>query len=238
MNSLLKSVVALVGLVIFGLCFYIGVSLTQTSSKMADFFTGISSWEYQVQGQTVVYYSDGSEMGRLGYQRQYSQDFPEFLKEAEVAVEDRRFYQHAAFDAQSIGRAIYNDLLSGSKAEGASTITQQLARTLFLSNEKTYTRKIKELFIAVAIEDKYTKDAILNMYLNEVYTGRGGSGMAGAAQSYFGKNVNQLNKAEMTMLAGIIQSPEYYSPDRNMAGLKERQQMVVDLSLIHISEPT
>ncbi|MCX5780731.1 MAG: PBP1A family penicillin-binding protein [Firmicutes bacterium] len=229
MNSLLKSVVALVGLVVFGLCFYIGVSLTQTSSKMADFFTGISSWEYQVQGQTVVYYSDGSELGRLGYQRQYSEDFPEFLKEAVVAVEDRRFYQHAAFDAQSIGRAIYNDLLSGSKAEGASTITQQLARTLFLSNEKTYTRKIKELFIAVAIEDKYTKEAILNMYLNEVYTGRGGSGMASAAQSYFGKNVNQLNKAEMTMLAGIIQSPEFYSPDRNMAGLKERQQMVVDI---------
>jgi penicillin-binding protein 1A len=229
MTSMVKSGVALAGLLIFGMFFYIGISLTQTTTKMADFFTGISSWEYKVKQQTVVYYSDGTEMGTLGYQRQYSQDFPEFLKQAVVAVEDRRFYQHAAFDAQSIGRAIYNDLRAGSKAEGASTITQQLARTLFLSQEKTFTRKIKELFIAIAIEDKYTKDAILNMYLNEVYTGRGGSGMASAANSYFGKDVSQLNKAEMTILAGIIQAPEYYSPDRNMDGLKQRQQDVVDI---------
>lgn len=227
MGSIVKSGVVAIGALVFGLFFFIGVTLTQTTTRAADFFTGISNWEYQVQEQSVAYYSDGTEMAKIGYQREYSQDFPEFLKEAVVAVEDRRFYEHNGYDARSIGRAIYNDLRSGSKAEGGSTITQQLARTLFLTQEKSYIRKIKELFIAVSIENKYTKEAILDMYLNEIYTGRGCSGMACAAQSYFGKDVTQLNKAEMTMLAGIIQAPEYYSPDRNMEGLKERQRVVV-----------
>lgn len=229
MKFLIKTGIFIGALILFMICFYLGVTLTQTTPKIADFFTGISSWEYQIQDQTVVYYADGTEMGTLGYQRKYSEDFPDFLKQSVVAVEDRRFYEHKGFDAKSIGRAIYNDLVAGSKAEGGSTITQQLARTLFLTQEKSYTRKLKELFIAVSIENKYTKDAILNMYLNEIYMGRGCSGMACAAQSYFGKNVSQLNKAEMTMLVGIIQSPEYYSPDKNMEGLKERQQTVVDV---------
>jgi penicillin-binding protein 1A len=98
------------------------------------------------------------------------------MKDAVVAVEDKRFYEHSGFDSRSIGRAIYVNIRSGNKAEGGSTITQQLARTLFLSQEKTYWRKIKEVFIASAIEDKYTKDAILNMYLNEIYMGRGCTG--------------------------------------------------------------
>ncbi len=229
MKIWLKALIGLAGLLIFALCFYIGISLTQTTPKVAQFFSGINSWEYRIQEQTVVYYADSKVMGKLGYQRQYSEDFPKFLKEAVVAVEDRRFYQHSGFDAKSIGRAIYNDLKAGSKAEGASTITQQLARTIFLSTEKSYIRKIKEIFIATAIEGKYTKEAILNMYLNEIYTGRGCSGMACAANTYFGKDISSLNKAEMTMLAGIIQSPEFYSPDSNMEGLKMRQQTVVDI---------
>ncbi|MDD4775906.1 MAG: transglycosylase domain-containing protein, partial [Syntrophomonas sp.] len=229
MKLLLKLGVLAAAVFLFAFFFYIGVSLTQTTPKVANFFTGISSWEYQVQGQTVVYYADGSEMGKLGYQRQYKEDFPDFLEQAVVAVEDIRFYQHQGFDAKSIGRAIYNDLRAGSKAEGGSTITQQLARTLFLTNEKSFSRKIKELFIAVSIEDKYTKEAILNMYLNEIFIGRGCSGMAAGANTYFGKDVSQLNKAEMTILVGIIQSPGWYSPDTNLEGLKSRQQTVVDV---------
>ena len=228
MKLLIKSGIILGGLLLFAGFFLAGVSLTQTTPKVVKFFAGINSWEYRVQEQTVIYYSDQKEMGKLGYKRDYREDLPKLLKDAVVAVEDRRFYQHSGIDAKSIGRAIYNDLRAGSKAEGASTITQQLARTLFLTQEKSYFRKIKEIFIATAIEDKYTKEAILNMYLNEIYVGRGCSGMATAASSYFGKEVSQLNKAEITMLAGIIQAPEYYSPDKNMAALKRRQQMVVD----------
>lgn len=229
MKLLYKLGVLVAAVFLFTFCFYLGVSLTQTTPKVANFFTGISSWEYQIQDQTVVYYADGSEMGKLGYRRQYSEDFPEFLKQAVVAVEDVRFYQHQGFDAKSIGRAIYNDLKAGSKAEGGSTITQQLARTIFLTNEKNFSRKIKELFIAVSIEDKYTKDAILNMYLNEIFIGRGCSGMAAGANTYFGKSVSKLNKAEMTILVGIIQSPGWYSPDTNLEGLKSRQQTVVNV---------
>jgi penicillin-binding protein 1A len=225
----LKVLLGFAGVVIFVAFFFLGVSLTQTTPKVVQFFSGINSWQYRIQEQTVVYYSDGTEMGRLGYQREYSEDFPKFLKDAVVAVEDRRFYQHHGVDSKSIGRAIYTNLKTLSKAEGASTITQQLARTLFLTTEKSYVRKVKEIFIATAIEGKYTKEAILNMYMNEVYMGRGCSGIACAANSYFGKEPSQLNKAEMTMLAGIIQSPEHYSPDRNMEGLKKRQQMVVDI---------
>lgn len=219
----------LAGFLIFVVFFYAGMSLTQSTPKAAKFITGINNWEYKIQEQTAVYYSDGQKIGNLGYKREYNEDFPQFMKEAVVAVEDRRFYSHSGLDAKSIGRAIYRDILSRSKAEGASTITQQLARSIFLSNEKTASRKLKEIFIATAIEDKYTKDAILNMYLNEIYMGRGCTGMGIAARAYFGKEVADLNKAEITALVGIIQSPEFYQPDRNMEGLKKRQQTVINV---------
>jgi penicillin-binding protein 1A len=222
--------VAIVGaILLFILCLYVGINLTQSTSKLLTFVSGINNWEYQIQEQTVVYASNGTELGKLGNKKEYSEDFPEFMKKALVAVEDKRFYQHNGLDSKGIVRAIYTNLRSGSKSEGGSTITQQLARTLFLSTEKSYSRKIKEVFIARAIESKYTKASILNIYLNEIYTGRGCSGMASAAESYFGKNVADLNKAEITMLVGIIQAPEYYSPDRNMPALKQRQAVVIKL---------
>lgn len=216
-------------LIMFMVFFLVGVSITQTAPKILAITTGINNWEYQPLEQTVIYYSDGQEMDRVGYKRVYSEDFPEFLKKAVVAVEDKRFYSHAGLDTKGIGRAIYNNIRAGRKAEGGSTITQQLARTMFLSNQKTYTRKVKEVFYATALEEKYSKEAILNMYLNEIYMGRGCSGMACAARSYFGKDIYSLDKAQLTMLVGIIQSPEFYSPDRNMAGVKERQETVVSV---------
>lgn len=219
----------LTGLVLFALFFVLGASLTQTMPKFLLVATGINQWEYQPREQSVLYYSDGQEMTRLGYKRIYSENFPDFMKQAVVAVEDRRFYEHNGLDTRGIGRAIWNNLRAGSRVEGGSTITQQLARTLFLNQEKTYTRKVKEVFIAVAIEEKYGKDAILNMYLNEIYMGRGCSGIPCAARYYFGKDVWQLNKAEMTMLAGIIQAPEAYAPERNFEGLKARQDTVINV---------
>jgi penicillin-binding protein 1A len=221
--------ILLTGLVLFVLFFILGASLTQTMPKVLLVATGVNQWEYQPREQSVLYYSDGQEMTRLGYKRIYSQDFPDFMQQAVVALEDRRFYEHNGLDTRGIGRAIWNNLRAGSKVEGGSTITQQLARTLFLNQEKTYTRKVKEVLIAVAIEEKYGKDAILNMYLNEIYMGRGCSGIPCAARYYFGKDVWQLNKAEMTMLAGIIQAPEAYAPERNFEGLKARQATVINV---------
>lgn len=216
------------GVILFLFFFVMGAAITQVTPKVLLYATGINNWEYQPREQTIVYYSDGQEMTRLGYQRIYSEDFPQLIKDAVVAVEDRRFYEHAGFDAKGIGRAIWVNVKAGSKAEGGSTITQQLARTLFLDNQKTYTRKIKEVLIAAAIEEKYSKDAILNMYLNEVFIGRGCSGLATGASIYFGQEVMKLNEAQMTILAGMIQAPEFYSPDTNYEGLKKRWETVLD----------
>ncbi|MGI5912325.1 MAG: transglycosylase domain-containing protein [Syntrophomonadaceae bacterium] len=221
----------LTGLFLFVFFFIVGASLTQTMPKVLLVATGIDQWEYQPREQSVIYYSNGQEMTRLGYKRIYSDSFPDFMKDLVVAVEDRRFYEHNGLDARGIGRAVWNNLRAGNKVEGGSTITQQLARTLFLSQEKTYTRKIKEVFVAVAIEEKYSKAAILNMYLNEIYMGRGCSGIPSAARSYFGKDVGQLNKAEISMLVGIIQAPEAYAPERNFAGLKARQDTVLNIAV-------
>ncbi|MDD2620924.1 MAG: PBP1A family penicillin-binding protein, partial [Syntrophomonadaceae bacterium] len=169
------------------------------------------------------------ELARLGYKRVYSEEFPVFLQQAVVAVEDRRFYQHGSVDSRGIVRAVMNNLKAGSREEGGSTITQQLARTLFLSQEKTYIRKIKEALLATAIEEKFSKDAILGMYLNEIFMGRGSSGIATAARYYFGKDVFSLNQAETCILVAMIRAPEYYSPDRNFAGLKAQQEIVINV---------
>lgn len=228
MKSLIKIGTIIIGLIIFVFCFYIGLSVAKSTMSVTQFITGINKWEYHVKEQTTVYYSDNTEMAKIGYKKEYSDDFPELMKKAVVATEDRRFYEHNGLDSRGIGRAIWNNLKRGRKSEGGSTITQQLARTLFLSQEKTYSRKIKEVFIARAIEDKYSKDEILNMYLNEIYMGRGCSGMQCAASSYFGKNVMDLNDAEITALAGMIQAPEYYKPEDNMEALKKRQGIVVN----------
>ncbi len=230
MKGILKGLALLVSAVIvFGVFFIIGASLTQTLPRVLLYATGLNEWEYQSRPQTTVYYADGSQMTTLGYQRIYQAEFPDFLKKSVVAVEDKRFYQHVGLDARSIGRAIFKNIQAGSKAEGGSTITQQLARTIFLNQEKTYIRKIKEVFIATSLEEKYGKDAILNMYLNEIYMGRGCSGMACAARTYFNRELAQLNQGQICMLAGMIQAPEFYAPERNYKGLKMRQETVIDL---------
>ncbi|MEN6349388.1 MAG: transglycosylase domain-containing protein, partial [Syntrophomonas sp.] len=231
MRYISKAGMVLAGLLIFIVSFLLGASLTKTTPGLILFATGINHWEYQGREQSMLISSDGQELARLGYKRIYSEDFPDFLKQTVVAVEDKRFYQHAGLDTRGIGRAIWNDLKTASKEEGGSTITQQLARTLFLSQDKTMSRKIKEVFIATALEEKFGKDAILNMYLNEIYMGRGCSGMATAAHYYFGKDVYSLTKSEICLLVGIIQSPEFYSPEHNFDGLKARQETVINVLL-------
>lgn len=228
MKSLRRITTLIIALFIFIIFFVVGLSLAKSTLGVAQFVTGVNKWEYEVKEQTTIFYSDKTEMAKIGYKKEYSKDFPELMKKAVVATEDKRFYEHNGLDARGIGRAIWNNLRRGSKSEGGSTITQQLARTLFLGQEKTYSRKIKEVFIATAIEDKYSKDAILNMYLNEIYIGRGCSGMQCAAMTYFGKDVLYLNDAEITTLTGMIQAPEYYRPDDNLEAVKKRQKVVVN----------
>lgn len=152
-----------------------------------------------------------------------------YIINATIAVEDKDFYKHNGFDYSRILGAIFTDLKTKSKKEGASTITQQLARNLYLSFEKTWTRKIREAFYAYRLEVFYEKDEILEGYLNTVYYGHGMYGVEAASRYYFGKSAKDLTLAEATMLAGIPKGPSIYSPIVNFEKAKERQQLILSL---------
>lgn len=157
------------------------------------------------------------------------QQIPLIMKEALIAVEDRRFYEHQGVDLRSIGRALTRDLKSGDFSEGGSTITQQLAKNLFLVSDKTITRKLKEAAYALKIESVLEKDEILVAYLNQIYFGEGKWGLQNAAQLYFGKSVEKLTLEESALLAGLIKSPNNYSPLKNKEKSLAQRNMVLTL---------
>ncbi|MGD8774035.1 MAG: PBP1A family penicillin-binding protein [Syntrophobacterales bacterium] len=140
------------------------------------------------------------------------EEVPTYLQQAVIAVEDRRFYEHAGLDWRGIARAIVKDIRARRLKEGGSTITQQLAKVLFLNPEKTLTRKLKEAILALQIERRYRKDEILALYLNQIYLGGGAYGVEAAANRYFGKHVWELDLAECALIAGLPRGPTLYSP--------------------------
>ncbi len=152
---------------------------------------------------------------------------PLYLRAALVATEDRKFYKHSGVDVKGIARAIIKDIMAGKFIEGASTITQQLAKTLFLTPRKTIVRKIKEAILAFQLERRYTKDEILELYLNQVYFGSGAYGVASAAGIFFGKSVQDLDLAECALIAGMPKSPSRYSPLVNKALALKRRNIVL-----------
>ncbi|HET7627942.1 MAG TPA: PBP1A family penicillin-binding protein [Bacillales bacterium] len=154
---------------------------------------------------------------------------PESVQNAFIAVEDSRFYEHHGVDLQAIFRALYMDILSGNKSQGGSTITQQLAKRVFLSSDKTWLRKTKEAIIAINLERRYSKKQILQMYLNQIYFGHGAYGIATAADLYFNKKVSELTVPEAALLAAIPNAPSTYSPIDHPERAKERRDLVIDL---------
>ncbi|WP_019393902.1 transglycosylase domain-containing protein [Priestia filamentosa] len=157
------------------------------------------------------------------------EDIPDHVKEAFIATEDVRFYEHNGIDLKSISRAVYKNILAGGKAEGASTITQQLAKNVFLSNEKTFLRKGKEAIIAMNLENRYSKDKILEMYLNQVYLGQGAYGVQAASHVYFNKDVSELTADQSAVLAAMLKAPTTYSPILNPDKSLERRNVVLGL---------
>lgn len=141
-----------------------------------------------------------------------SKDIPDMMKKAIVATEDRRFYDHGALDLVSVTRALVTNYMAGQTLEGGSTIAQQTVKNIFLSHDRTLSRKIEELALAVQLEKKYTKDEILELYLNTIYFGHGAYGIKDAARIYFGKDVKDLNVSQCAMLAGLPQAPSVYDP--------------------------
>jgi len=153
---------------------------------------------------------------------------PEHLKDAVVAVEDRRFEKHYGIDIRGIGRAFLKNIREGEIEEGGSTITQQLAKNLFLSHDRTFIRKLREMLMAFKLETMYSKDEILEMYLNVIYYGAGAYGVQDASRTFFGKDVWELSPAECTMLAGLPQAPSAYNPKKYYDRARKRQQEVLE----------
>ena len=152
---------------------------------------------------------------------------PKHVQRAFIAIEDNRFYEHGGIDYRGTARALVSTL-SGREVQGGSTITQQLAKNAFLTQERSIIRKIKEAFIAKELEHKYTKDEILSMYLNRIYFGQGAYGIESASLYYFDKHVQNLDIAEAATLAAIPKSPNYYNPFENPQESKKRQELVID----------
>jgi penicillin-binding protein 1A len=154
-------------------------------------------------------------------------ELPDYVPKAFIAIEDRRFYSHHGVDPWGIMRAVIKDVLRRGASQGASTITQQLAKNLFLTQERTVSRKLQEVALAFWLEHKFTKAEILELYLNRVYFGSGAYGVEAAAQRYFGKSARQLTLAEAAMLAGLVQSPSRLAPSHNPDGAERRARLVL-----------
>src|SRR5699024_10566690 len=150
-------------------------------------------------------------------------DMPDSFIQSTLLAEDRHFYQHHGFDFKRIMSALWTDLKTMSLQQGASTLTQQYARNLYLSFEKTWTRKLQEAFYTIRLEMFYDKDEILEGYLNTIYYGHGAYGIANASEFYFDKPVSDLSIAESAMLAGIPKGPAHYSPINNPDNANKRQ---------------
>ncbi len=184
---------------------------------------------------TIIQYSNGDEIGRIGTQNRQIlpiAQIPINMRNAVLAAEDRKFYSNQAFSVTGIARALINNLKSGSlNGEGGSTITQQYAKTAFLTSSRTIERKIKELVIAMKLENALSKDQIFENYLNTIYFGRGSYGVQTASQQYFNRNVDQLTLSQTAVIASILRSPGYYDPslsEENGVRLENRFQYVID----------
>ncbi|WP_371416854.1 transglycosylase domain-containing protein [Dolichospermum sp. UHCC 0259] len=188
-----------------------------------------------VREQTLtIKAADGSvlqQQGEATREQLKIEQIPDTLKKAFIASEDRRFNQHNGFDLQGIARAVINNLRSQNVVEGGSTITQQVARILFLKQEKTFWRKLKEVRLSQKIERELNKDQILERYLNLVYLGSGAYGVGDAAWVYFSKSVDQLTLSEMATLAGLAPAPNVYAPDKNPKTATERRNLVLQRML-------
>lgn len=222
MRRFLWIVGILVFLIIAGAgCGFIGATMSDLP-EVANVKPAASSQIYDVHGNliTTVHATENRLPVKLS-------QVPKDLQNAFIATEDNRFYSHHGVDPIGIMRAIWVNIAHDGVAEGGSTITQQLARNAFLTQDRTLKRKIMEAMLAIRIEQYYTKQEILEMYLNQIYFGQGAYGVQAAAHVYFGKNVQDLDLAQSAMLAGLPQSPNYYSPLTNYKAGKARQAVVL-----------
>lgn len=223
-----KLTVVIVALVlILGVCFCLAIIPT---------LPDIDDIEYSNTNKSVLISEEGETVAEIFNENKSYVSFdniPDNLKNAVVAVEDKRFYKHNGVDILGIIRAAFSNIKSGGISEGASTITQQVVRRLFLTDEQTFTRKLKEAMLAVKFERKYDKDKILEIYLNDIYLGDGTYGVEEASLYYFGKHVKDISLGESCMLAALPQAPSIYAPTTKKGYdlAKKRQEKILKLML-------
>lgn len=186
--------------------------------------------DYRPRIPLRIYTADGQLIGEFGEERRtyvHIADVPDVMQKAVLAAEDRRFFDHIGVDPVGVARAALTNLFAGGTEQGASTITMQLAREFFLSNERTYSRKIVEILLALRIEDTLSKEQIFELYLNQIYLGKRAYGFAAAARTYFDKPLSQLSAAEAAVLAGLPKAPSRFNPMVNPTRAIERQRYVL-----------
>ncbi len=209
---------------IFGFYFYVKSDLPDVATLR----------DVQLQTPMQVFSQDGKLIAQFGEKRRIPlklEEMPKELIEAVIATEDSRYYEHYGFDPIGITRAAFAVLASGSASQGASTITQQLARNFFLSNEKKVMRKVKEIFIAIHIEQLLSKQEILELYLNKIYLGYRSYGVGAAAQAYFGKEVKDLTLGEIALIAGLPKAPSTMNPIYSVERATHRRNVVLQRML-------
>ena len=187
-------------------------------------------WQRQNGPRLTVIAADGSKVAERGSQGSVSirlAKLPAVLPQAVIATEDRRFYEHFGLDVFGFARALLANVRAGRVVQGGSTITQQLAKNLYLSPEQTLLRKIRELYLAIWLETRLSKDEILELYLNRVYFGAGAYGVEAASQRYFGKSASLVGLSEAAMLAGLLKAPSYYAPTNDLTRARDRGAQVL-----------
>lgn len=227
----------LLTLVILG-CVVVGIFYVQLKSELPS-VESLKTVELQQPMQ--IYTADGKLIGEVGEQRRIPvklQDVPPLLIHAILDTEDSRFYDHHGLDPIGIMRALSVAIAQGRPSQGASTVTQQLARNFFLSPEKTLSRKAKEAILAIEIENTLTKDEILELYLNKIYLGYRAYGVAAAAKTYFGKDLKDLSLSEIAVIAGLPKAPSTLNPLYSLKSAEERRNVVLGrmLEMKHISK--
>ena len=234
-SSLVKKILILLIIFILGVIgIVVGVFMASVSKlrKNADKITeGITEDYFRQIETSIIYDIDGNEITSLsGIKELYyieDKDIPEVLKDAFIVLEDQEFYSHKGIDFTAIVRAYLANMRNGAIVEGASTITQQLAKNVFLTNDVTWERKITEMFIANNLEEQFSKSEILEFYINNIYFGNGYYGIQAAAEGYFNKDISELSVSELTFLAGIPKNPSRFDPITKYETAIERRDFIL-----------
>src|SRR5882672_4871288 len=228
----------LVGRVLFGALVLMAIAVGGTAGSLLVYSTGLPQVEelehYRPSSVTQLYDDQNRVVGSFALQRRVIvtyDDFPRVLRDALISIEDKDFERHWGVNVWRMMGAAYRDVQSGGKVQGASTLTMQLARNLFLSPDRSFHRKIQEILLAVQIERRFTKPQIFTLYANQIYLGHGVYGFEAAAQFYFSKPAKRLTLGEAALLAGLPKSPSYYSPITHADHALKRRNLVINSML-------